>query len=135
MEIVEYSYEWSYPLTPRRKYGLVFLCREGVSGFSAQDAHYCRRMCGDAGIAYHYYVREDGTVERGRPERCSAGLGEDFDAECVAVCFEGGRGGLAPAQLEAGLELIRDIVSRFPGIALRQDGLSEAIYAFTETLN
>ena len=76
MNIIEEKYNWAYPLTPRRTTTLLVLHHEAGSGSTAQQIHnYHRYTNGWAGIAYHYYVRKDGSIYRGRPENMIGGCG------------------------------------------------------------
>ena len=65
MNISEEKYNWAYPLTRRSRTTLLVLHHEAGSGSTAQQIHnYHRYTNGWCGIAYHYYVRKDGTICR-----------------------------------------------------------------------
>ncbi len=70
------------------------------------------------GIGYHYYIRKDGTIWRGRPEQwvgSHAGSKNDYNKHSIGICFEGNfeTEQMTDAQVEAGRELIADIESRY----------------------
>lgn len=92
--------------------------------------HACAKVCdakrihadhlsrGWAGIAYHYLIRKDGTIERGRPENWRGGHTEGWNYTSIGICFEGNfeEDHMSNAQLEAGQALVADIRSRYPNI-------------------
>ena len=70
------------------------------------------------GIGYHYYIRKDGSVWRGRPEKwvgSHAGSSTDYNKHSIGICFEGNFESeqMTDAQVEAGRELIADIKKRY----------------------
>ena len=118
MTVIEETYRWAYPLTWRRSTEKLILHHAGGSGFTAQDIHAFHLARGWSGIAYHYYVRRDGSVWRGRPEAAVGGHTEGQNHDSVGVCFEGDfeRETMGDAQLRAGRALLADIRSRYPGL-------------------
>lgn len=70
------------------------------------------------GIGYHYYVRKDGSIWKGRPEDSVGAHTLGHNYQSIGVCFEGNfeRDTMSAAQLLAGKKLISDIVRRYPGI-------------------
>ena len=75
---------------------------------------------GWAGIGYHYYVRKDGTIYRGRPEAWIGGHTINYNYRAIGICFEGNFESeyMSDAQLEAGQALVADIKKRYPGITI-----------------
>ena len=70
------------------------------------------------GIGYHYYIRRDGSVWRGRPEQwvgSHAGSKNDYNKHSLGICFEGNfeTEQMTDAQVESGQELIEDIKDRY----------------------
>ena len=123
MNIIEERYDWAYPLTRRARTTLLVLHHEGGRGSTAQDIHRFHRYSrGWAGIAYHYYIREDGTIYRGRPEGMIGGHCLGYNACSIGICFEGNFESetMGQAQINAGWELIADILRRYPGICVRR---------------
>ena len=123
MNIVEEKYDWAYALTPRRTTTLLVLHHEAASGSTAQQIHnYHKNANGWAGIAYHYYIRKDGTIYRGRPENMQGGHCLNYNYCSIGICFEGNfeNEQMGQAQINAGWELIADILRRYPGITVRR---------------
>ena len=123
MNVIEEKYNWAYPLTRRSRTTLLVLHHEAGSGSTAQQIHnYHRYTNGWAGIAYHYYVRKDGTIYRGRPENMIGGHCLGYNSTSIGICFEGNfeNEQMGQAQINAGWELISDILRRYPGISVRR---------------
>ena len=70
------------------------------------------------GIGYHYYIRKDGSIWRGRPEKwvgSHAGSSNDYNSHSVGICFEGNfeTETMSNLQVVAGRELIAGIESHY----------------------
>lgn len=79
-------------------------------------------------IGYHYVVRRDGTVEKGRPEEMVGAHTKGYNRNSIAICYEGGLRGCdyhsdtqfipadtrTPEQKKAMRELIRELKTRYP---------------------
>lgn len=81
---------------------------------------YHQNVNGWDGIGYHYYIRKDGTIWRGRPEDAVGAHTYGHNYTSIGVCFEGNfdTETMSPEQLAAGRELIADIVRRYPDIEI-----------------
>ncbi len=66
------------------------------------------------GIGYHYYVRKDGSIWRGRPEYARGGHAGKANDYSIGICCEGDFTSeiMGQAQYEALLWLNKDIISR-----------------------
>ena len=77
--------------------------------------HAYHKSLGWLGIAYHYVVRLDGSVHRGRPEWAMGGHTAHY-GNTIGVMFEGNydlRRTMPRPQREAGLALIADLKRRY----------------------
>lgn len=88
---------------------------------SAQQIDSWHRKRGWSGIGYHYVVRRDGTVERGRPEAKVGAHCLNHNRHSIGVCYEGGldaQGRPADmrteAQKRALVTLVRELKGRYP---------------------
>ena len=68
-----------------------------------------------AGIGYHYVVRKDGTIERGRPEWAIGSHAYGENSHTIGIHFSGDfeQAKLTEAQIERGAQLIADICDRY----------------------
>jgi hypothetical protein len=89
-----------------------------VSAATIHDWHLGR---GWKGIAYHYVVRQDGTIERGRPEKWIGGHTEGHNWHTIGICFAGSYMAAEPrpVQLSAGAALVRDILARWGALDIK----------------
>lgn len=119
MTVNEPKYIWAYSLTPRSTTTHLILHHSAGSG-SAEQVHNYHKSLGWAGIAYHYYVRRDGSIWRGRPENMRGGHTTNWNWCSLGICFEGNfeEEQMSQAQLSAGRELVADIVRRYPTITV-----------------
>ncbi|MGE4353143.1 MAG: N-acetylmuramoyl-L-alanine amidase [Oscillospiraceae bacterium] len=125
MTIIEPDYVWAYALSIRSVTDTIVIHHAAANGETAEQIHnYHKNVNGWAGIAYHYYVRKDGSVYRGRPENTIGGHTLNENGHTIGICFEGDYENVdteMPAvQLEAGQELIADIKTRYPDIAIKR---------------
>ena len=88
---------------------------------SAQQIDSWHRKRGWSGIGYHYVVRRDGTVERGRPEAKVGAHCLNHNRHSIGVCYEGGLDAhgrpeetRTEAQKRALLTLVRELKGRYP---------------------
>jgi N-acetylmuramoyl-L-alanine amidase len=96
--------------------------------YTVKDIDDMHRRRGFSGIGYHYFIRKNGAVERGRDmsqagrfEQGAHSQGENGIS--IGICFEGGVRKAAPnvgfdsrtpAQVTAMIQLIRDLKVRYP---------------------
>lgn len=88
---------------------------------SAKQIDTWHRKRGWSGIGYHYVVRRDGSVEKGRPEARVGAHCLNHNKYSIGVCYEGGLdAGGCPAdtrtkeQKEALLRLLRELRGCYP---------------------
>lgn len=120
MKINEPNYDWAYALTPRSLTTHLILHHAAAVSETPEAIHAYHKSKGWAGIAYHYYVRKDGTVYRGRPEAMRGGHTTNWNYCSIGVCFEGNfeTETMPEAQIKAGQELVADIKARYPNIII-----------------
>lgn len=119
MTVIETALDWARPLVNRIVTDTVVLHHAAGNG-SIEAVHKAHLGNGWAGIAYHYYVRKDGSVYRGRPEWAVGGHTSGENWHTLGVCFEGNfeQEEMGEAQLNVGRELIADILARWGGLAV-----------------
>jgi len=120
MQIQEETYDWTWRPERRKRTKDLIVHHCGGSGMTALEIHRMHKNNGWAGIGYHYYVRKDGTVVRGRPEDVVGTHTAYHNADSIGVCFEGNfqTDHMEEPQFQAGVELVRDILDRYPGLEL-----------------
>ena len=116
MNIIEKTYKWAKPLGKRNSTDLLILHHAAAASCTAEDVHRWHVGNGWAGIGYHYLVRKDGTIYRGRPEDTVGAHAYGANSHSIGVCFEGNyqvEQTMPAAQLAAGQALVADIKRRW----------------------
>jgi N-acetyl-anhydromuramyl-L-alanine amidase AmpD len=110
-------------LNMRRTTDTIILHHAAASKCTVEDVHRWHMANGWSGIGYHYFIRKDGSVWRGRPEGtvgAHAGSKNGYNNHSIGICFEGNYDAetMPDKQYNAGVELVRDILTRYPGCAI-----------------
>lgn len=116
MNIIEKNYKWAMPLNKRGTTDLLILHHSGTTTCTPDGVHSSHVGNGWAGIGYHYLVRKDGTIYRGRPEDTVGAHAYGANSHSIGVCFEGNyqvEPSMPAAQLAAGQALVADIKRRW----------------------
>ena len=81
---------------------------------SVEDIHRSHKARGYAGIGYHFYVRKDGTIYRGRPEAWQGGHTLNHN-EKLGICAEGNfeNEQMSAAQKAAIIELLKYLYDKY----------------------
>lgn len=89
MKINEVTYKWNGALTKRRSTVRIILHHAAASKCTAQQIHSWHLANGWVGIGYHFLVRKDGSVYRGRPEDTVGAHAGNNNYDSIGICFEG----------------------------------------------
>lgn len=82
---------------------------------SAEEIHNSHKAQGWAGIGYHYVVRKDGTIERGRPEKTigAHAYGNNWYTIGIHVCGNFELATPTAKQIEATAMLLANVCGRY----------------------
>lgn len=121
MEIIERNYRWSGYLQKREKTKTIVLHHAAASICSPDDIHRIHLLNGWAGIGYHFFVRKDGSVTRGRPLWSIGAHVSGNNSLSVGICFEGNfeKENMSQKQLEGGKNLLSYLKGIYPGIDIK----------------
>ena len=89
MKIIEKTYRWNGTLARRGVTRRIILHHAAAVTCSADQIHAWHLANGWSGIGYHFFVRKDGTVYRGRPEDTVGAHAGGSNSDSIGVCFEG----------------------------------------------
>lgn len=89
MKINEVAYKWNGALSKRRSTTRIILHHAAASKCTAQQIHSWHLANGWVGIGYHFLVRKDGSVYRGRPEDTVGAHAGNNNYDSIGICFEG----------------------------------------------
>lgn len=86
-----------------------------ASSCTIQDVHRWHLNNGWSGCGYHFFVRKDGTIYRGRPEDKLGAHALDNNSNNLGICFEGKYmvENMPQVQLNAGIELVNYLCGKY----------------------
>ncbi|MBQ2704728.1 MAG: N-acetylmuramoyl-L-alanine amidase [Clostridia bacterium] len=115
MQIKEAALTFDF-MTKRSKTDLIVLHHAAAKSCSVQDVHRWHLDRGWSGIGYHFFIRKDGSVWRGRPEDRVGAHTVSYNANSIGVCFEGNfeNEPMGDAQKKSGFELIAYLKAKYP---------------------
>lgn len=117
MNIIETKWKWNSGLSSRVSTKYIALHHAAAVTCTAAQVDQWHKDNGWSGIGYHYFVRKDGSVYRGRPEWSMGAHVHGMNNCSIGICAEGNydiERTMPDAQYNAILELIADIHERYP---------------------
>ena len=115
MKINDVTYKWNGALSKRRSTTRIILHHAAASKCTAQQIHSWHLANGWVGIGYHFFVRKDGSIYRGRPEDTVGAHARNNNYDSIGVCFEGNfmTETMGDAQRKAGQELVAYLEDKY----------------------
>lgn len=94
---------------------LIILHHAEASNCTVQDIHRWHKNNGWAGIGYHFLVRKDGSIYRGRPEWAVGAHASGSNSDSIGICFEGAymTETMPAAQKAAGKEIVAELKKKY----------------------
>ena len=102
-------------MTKRKKTDLIVLHHAAATECSVEDVHRWHLANGWSGIGYHFFIRKDGSVWRGRPEDTVGAHTKGYNSTSIGICFEGNfeTETMPDAQKRAGIELVAYLKEKY----------------------
>ncbi len=121
MKIIEKTYAWNGELSKRYLTKYIVLHHRAGNG-DADSIHKQHVNNGWVGIGYHFYVRKDGSIYRGRPINTWGSHCIGYNDKTVGICFEGNFQDekMPKVQLEAGQKLVDYLKGLYPEAEMRK---------------
>lgn len=115
MKIIETNLSFG-PLSYDNSKRHIILHHADASECSAAEIHAWHTRKGWSGIGYHFLVRKNGNIERGRPEKAVGAHTNGYNTGSIGICFEGDymHEVMPTKQLESGKQLISWLKGRYP---------------------
>ena len=115
MNIIETTFKWNGVMTKRAKTEKIVLHHAAASSCTVEDIHRWHLANGWSGIGYHYFVRKDGNIYRGRPEDTVGAHAYGANSNSIGICFEGNfeTETMPAAQKDAGRQLVAYLLKRY----------------------
>lgn len=116
MQIIDKNLKFN-SMDKRTKTEQIILHHSGVSVLqSVETIHsYHKNHNGWAGIGYHFYIRKNGNIYRGRPENTIGAHAVGANYNSIGICFEGNfeKETMSSAQLKVGQELVAHLKNKY----------------------
>lgn len=123
MTIIEHSWNWSGFPAKRKTTDAIVLHHAAVATATVEQIDAMHKANGWSGIGYHFYVRKNGEVHRGRPESTVGAHVTGHNSHTIGVCAEGNyeTETAMPAAQQAALRvLVAELRARYPGAAVKR---------------
>lgn len=120
MKVIEANLPRKGNFTRRSKTDEVILHHAEASSATVWDINDWHLSNGWVGIGYHYYIRKDGSLYRGRPEWAVGAHAVGHNDRSIGICCEGAymTEAMPAAQLTSLKALLRDIMGRYGKLTL-----------------
>ena len=114
MVIREFQLQFAKPMSKRRKTNRIVVHHTAGHDNSVPEIHQMHLNRGWTGIGYSYILRQDGTIERGRPEALRGAHAGDANVDSIGIGLTGNFERTPPtaAQMTSLVWLIQDIRRR-----------------------
>ena len=89
MKIIETNWNWKSGLSRRAKTNVIVLHHADAHTCTAQQIDNWHKGNGWSGIGYHFFIRKDGSIYRGRPEWAVGAHALGRNSDTIGVCVEG----------------------------------------------
>jgi len=101
----------------RNKTDEIILHHAEASHASVEEVNRWHLERGWTGIGYHFYIRKDGRIYRGRPEWSVGAHAQGHNSRSVGICVEGAymTETMPKAQFDALVGLVREEMAKYPG--------------------
>ena len=115
MQIIEKTFKWATGLSERKKTEVIILHHADADKCSIEDIHSWHLQRGWSGCGYHFLVRKDGSIYRGRPEDAVGPHTTGNNTNSIGICFEGRymTQTMPEAQIKAGQELVSYLKDKY----------------------
>lgn len=115
MNIIEKTYNLNGKLAIRTKTERIILHHADASSCTAKDIDRWHKQKDYSCIGYHFFIRKDGTIYRGRKENSVGAHAYGSNHNSIGICFEGRyqTEQMPDVQVEAGKELVAYLKNKY----------------------
>lgn len=115
LNIIEKTYSLNGKLSIRSKTERIILHHAESSSCTAEDIDRWHKKNGWTCIGYHFFVKKDGTIYRGRQENSVGAHAGGANSNSIGICFEGRyeTEQMPNTQVEAGKELVAYLKNKY----------------------
>lgn len=115
MEIIDVNLNWGGALAKRNKIDMIVLHHAAAKNCTIYNIHQWHLANSWSGFGYHYFIRKDGRIFKGRPDDTIGSHAKGYNSTSLGLCFEGDFEKEIPtqAQIDAGLELVSYLKKKY----------------------
>lgn len=117
MQIIETNLPTNGSFSRRNRTDEIILHHAEAKSASVEEVNRWHLERGWTGIGYHFYIRKDGRIYRGRPEWAVGAHAQGHNSRSVGICCEGSYMSetMPKAQFDALVGLVREEMAKYPG--------------------
>ena len=117
MQIINTNLPTNGSFKRRNKTDEIILHHAEAKSASVEEVNRWHLERGWTGIGYHFYIRKDGRIYRGRPEWAVGAHAQGHNSRAVGICCEGSymTETMPKAQFDALAALVREEMAKYPG--------------------
>ena len=117
MQIIETNLPTNGSFSRRNSTDEIILHHAEAKSASVEEVNRWHLERGWTGIGYHFYIRKDGRIYRGRPEWATGAHAQGHNSRAVGICCEGSymTETMPKAQFDALAALVREEMAKYPG--------------------
>ena len=121
MNIIETNFQWNSGLSRRSSTSLIVLHHAAAVKATANQVDQWHKGNGWSGIGYHFYVRKNGQIYRGRPIWAVGSHAQGRNSNSVGICAEGNfdTEAMPQAQKTAIKELLKYLKELYPNATIQ----------------
>ncbi len=116
MNIIETDWEWNGALSRRSSTEYIALHHAEAVTCTAKQIHEWHKSNGWSGIGYHFFVRKNGEIYRGRPLWALGAHVQGMNNCSIGICAEGDYHNRDKVMPEAQKQAIKELVTYLKGI-------------------
>lgn len=120
MNIIDVGLSFNGSFTYGNVPNKIVLHNADASSCTIQDINQWHKNNGWIGCGYHFLVRKDGKIYRGRPENVCGAHCPSANSSSIGICFEGAymTETMPSTQYNAGIELINYLFNKYGTLAI-----------------
>lgn len=113
--INEVEYTWAMPLSYNFTPNMIVYHHTVDVNLTPQKIDELHKQRGWAGIGYHFYIRKDGTIYRGRPENAVGSHAPSVNSRAFGIALEGNLNNefVTPEQMNSLIELSKYLMKKY----------------------
>ena len=116
MNIIETNWDWNGGLSRRSSTEYIALHHAEAVTCTAKQIHEWHKSNGRSGIGYHFFVRKNGEIYRGRPLLALGAHVQGMNNRSIGICAEGDYHNRDKVMPEAQKQAIKELVTYLKGI-------------------